>query len=72
MKIKNQQGVIPVILIVAVALSAALGGIVGFSLGDGSLMGFGFGFGLVFFGIVLLGPYIEKFFNLKDRIQKND
>jgi hypothetical protein len=66
----NQKGVIPILLILALALSAALGGMLGFQLGDGSLMGFGIGFGLVFFAIVLLGPQIKKFLNIKDSIEK--
>ncbi len=58
---RRQQGAIPLIVVVALALSAVAGGFVGFQLGDGSLFSFGVGFGIVFFIVILLQPRITAF-----------
>lgn len=64
---KKQAGVIPVILIVAVAISALIGGWVGFQLGDGTFFSFGVGFGVVFVIFLLLSPHIDS---IKEAIRK--
>lgn len=66
-KMKKQDGVIPVIVIVAIAISALLGGWVGFQLGDGTFFSFGVGFGVVFVIFLLLSPYIDT---IKEAIRK--
>ncbi len=66
-KMKKQDGVIPVILIVAVAISALIGGWVGFQLGDGTFFSFGVGFGVIFVIFLLLSPYIDT---IKEAIRK--
>jgi hypothetical protein len=58
--------VIPVLLIVALAAATLLGGILGYSLGDGTFFSFGIGVGVVLVAMKLLSPYSEplkKFLN---------
>jgi hypothetical protein len=64
---KKQAGIIPVILIVAVAISALIGGWVGFQIGDGTFFSFGVGFGVVFVIFLLLSPHIDS---IKETIRK--
>jgi len=66
-KMKKQDGVIPVIVIVAVAISALIGGWVGFQLGDGTFFSFGVGFGVIFVIFLFLSPYIDT---IKEAIRK--
>lgn len=52
--LKNQRGFIPIPILIALAVSALIGGILGFQLGDGTFfsMGFGLGAALILFGII--------------------
>ena len=64
MNVRTQSGVIPIIVIIAIALSALLGGFIGFQLGDGTFFSFGVGFGLVFVTVLFLSPHIKAFIAL--------
>ena len=64
---KKQTGVVPVILIVAIALSALIGGWFGFKLGGGTFFSFGVGIGLIFLIFLFLSPYINL---IKEMIRK--
>lgn len=65
---RKQAGVIPAIVIVALVLSALVGGLIGFQLGDGTFFSFGVGFGLVFVILLFLSPHLESLTKL---IKKN-
>jgi len=56
----KQKGAIPIIVLVALAVSAFLGGFIGFQFGDGSLFSFGVGFGIVLILLPILSPYLAK------------
>lgn len=61
-KINRQHGFIPAIVVIALLLSAALGGLLGFKLGDGTFFSLGIGIGIVLIPFFLFYPRIEKFF----------
>ena len=69
-KMKKQAGVIPAIVIVALVLSAIVGGLIGFKLGDGTFFSFGVGFGLVFVIFLFLSPHLDSFIELIRKIRK--
>ena len=66
----KQRGVIPPLVLVVILLSTLLGGIVGYSLGDGSLFGLGVGFAIAFFIILSFWPKIRDL--LKKIKKEND
>jgi asparagine N-glycosylation enzyme membrane subunit Stt3 len=62
MKFKHyQSGAIPVIVLVALAVSALAGGYLGFQLGDGTFFSFGVGLGIVIIGFPILYSHYETF-----------
>jgi hypothetical protein len=64
-----QRGFIPIPIIIALAISAALGGWLGYSLGDGTFFSLGFGFGaaVILYGLIyrnwqpLIKPVLDLF-----------
>lgn len=69
-KMKKQAGVIPAIVIVALVLSAIVGGLLGYQLGGGTFFSFGVGFGLVFVILLFLSPHIESLIKIIRKIRK--
>jgi len=55
--IKEQKGVVPIIVLIALA-SAIAGGYLGFRLGGGTFFSFGVGVAVVF----LLYPFVQKLY----------
>lgn len=62
---KAQKGFIPVLVLVAMAISAVVGAFLGYQLGDGTFfsMGFGLGLALISAGFIyrFLKPMVEDF-----------
>ena len=54
-----QKGIIPIIVVVALAAAVA-GGFIGFKIGDGSFFSFGVGFGIVLILLPIISPYLAK------------
>ncbi len=66
--LKSQDGFIPLPILLALAIAAIIGGIIGYKLGDGSVFFFG-----VVCGIVLLfGPHIIMYIKKLKRAWTKD
>ena len=63
--LKYQNGVIPIVVLVALLAASLLGGYIGFQLGDGTFFSAGVGIGIVLVIAKILSPYysdLKKFF----------
>ena len=67
---RKQAGVIPAIVLVALVLSAVVGGLLGYQLGDGTFFSFGVGFGLVFVILLFLSPHLESLIKMIKKSRK--
>lgn len=69
---KKQKGFIPVAIVVALAISAIVGGVVGFQLGDGTFFSFGVGFGIVLVISFIFKSQISIFTKIIERKKGNE
>lgn len=76
---RSQAGLIPIPIIIALVVSAAIGGVLGYNLGDGTFfsLGFGFGTGLIIYAILFkFGSFVFepliKLFGKQEPVKGDD